>query len=381
MNNFKNKLDNHSEHVKKVGSHCNTEETTKQALILPLLDILGFTPYDPTKVKAEFKADFPGEKANERVDYALFCQDLPVMFIEAKSWSEELTNHCPQLSRYFNATPEVAVAAITNGREWRFFTDLEQKNIMDSSPFLKIKIEELQDNDYEQLYQFRYDQFKPEALRTLAEESIYFSLFTKTITSTLREAPIDFVKYVANKSNISRQLNQKFLDSITPIVKNAIERAVSNMVVVGLTGKKEISDDLSSDNEEKTILDEKADIIDPDNNKIITTYSERVLFEHINSIIDDNELTYKDTESYFNVLYQNKSNRWIVRYYDNKQRPSIQLPIELTDKVKDEVKRAGLEIGAGEQIIIDKPENVLRISGLIIDAYEYTKNDENFKRK
>jgi predicted type IV restriction endonuclease len=380
MNIFKSKLNNHSEHVKKVGSHCATEETTKQALILPLLDILGFTPYDPTKVKAEFKADFPGEKANERVDYALFCQDLPVMFIEAKSWNEELTNHCPQLSRYFNATPEVAVAAITNGREWRFFTDLEQKNIMDATPFLKIKIEELQDNDYEQLYQFRYDQFKPEALRTLAEESIYFSLFTKTITSTLREAPIDFVKYVANKSNISRQLNQKFLDTITPIVKNAIERAVSNMVVVGLTGKKEISDDTSLEQEEATI-DEKADIVDPENHKIITTYSERLLFEHVKSIIDDNELTYKDTESYFGVLYQNKSNRWLIRYYDNKQRPSIQLPIELTDKIKDEVKRAGLEIGAGDQIIIDKPENILRISGLIFDAYEYTKNDENFKRK
>nr|WP_179854612.1 type I restriction endonuclease [Gilliamella apicola] len=381
MNTFKSKLNNHSEHVKKVGNHCTTEETTKQALILPLLDILGFTPYDPTKVKAEFKADFPGEKANERVDYALFCQDLPVMFIEAKSWNEELTNHCPQLSRYFNATPEVAVAAITNGREWRFFTDLEQKNIMDSSPFLKIKIEELQDNDYEQLYQFRYDQFKPEALRTLAEESIYFSLFTKTITSTLREAPIDFVKYVANKSNISRQLNQKFLDSITPIVKNAIERAVSNMVVVGLTGKKEISDDTPSDQEQTTIIDEKADIVDPENNKIITTYSERVLFDHIHSITNDDELTYKDTESYFSVLYQNKSNRWMVRYFDNKQRPSIQLPIELTDNIKDEVKRAGLEIGSGDQIIIDKPENVLRISGLILDAYEYTKNDENFKRK
>lgn len=381
MNNFKNKLNNHSEHVKKVGNHCATEETTKQALILPLLDILGFTPYDPTKVKAEFKADFPGEKANERVDYALFCQDLPVMFIEAKSWSEELTNHCPQLSRYFNATPEVAVAAITNGREWRFFTDLEQKNIMDAHPFLKINIEELQDNDYEQLYQFRYDQFKPEALRTLAEESIYFSLFTKTIASTLRDAPIDFVKYVANKSNISRQLNQKFIDSITPIVKKAIEKAVSNMVVVGLTGKKEPLDDLIIDTEENKIIDEKADIVDPENKKIITTYSERVLFEHISSIINDKELTYKDTESYFGILYQNKSNRWIVRYYDNKQRPSIQLPIELTEKIKTEIKRAGLEIGAGDQIIIDKPENILRIAGLIIDAYEYTKDDENFKRK
>lgn len=381
MNNFKEKLSTHSEHVKKVGDHCTTEETTKQALILPLLDILGFTPYDPTKVKAEFKADFTGVKANERVDYALFCQDLPVMFIEAKSWGEELNNHCPQLSRYFNATPEVAVAAITNGREWRFFTDLEQKNIMDSAPFLKIKIEELQDNDCEQLYQFRYDQFKPEALRTLAEESIYFSLFTKTIASSLREAPVDFVKYVANKSNISRQLNQKFLDSITPIVKKAIEKAVSNMVVVGLTGKKESVDELIEDNEEINEIDDKADIVDPENNKIITTYSERVLFDHVNSITNDKDLTYKDNESYFSVLYQTKSNRWIVRYYDNKQRPSIQLPIELTEQAKDEIKRAGLEIGAGDQIIIEKPENILRIAGLIIDAYEYTKNDENFKRK
>ncbi len=50
MENFINRLRSHIEHVKKVGGHCTTEETTKQALILPLLDILGFSPYDPTKV-------------------------------------------------------------------------------------------------------------------------------------------------------------------------------------------------------------------------------------------------------------------------------------------------------------------------------------------
>ena len=50
--------------------------------------------------------------------------------------------------------------------------------------------------------------------------------------------------------------------------------------------------------------------------------------------------------------------------------------------MKKEVKRGGLEIYAGEQIIIDKPENILRIgAGLINDAHEYPKNDENFKRK
>ncbi|MFQ0991916.1 hypothetical protein [Gilliamella apicola] len=49
--------------------------------------------------------------------------------------------------------------------------------------------------------------------------------------------------------------------------------------------------------------------------------------------------------------------------------------------MKKEVKRGGLEIYAEEQIIIDKPENILRIAGLINETYEYTKNDENFKRK
>ena len=59
----------------------------------------------------------------------------------------------------------------------------------------------------------------------------------------------------------------------------------------------------------------------------------------------------------------------------------ILLLIELTENMKDEVKKGGLEIYAGEQIIIDKPENILRIAGLINETYEYTKNDENFKRK
>lgn len=59
MEAFISRLKSHIEHVKKVGEHCSTEETTKQALILPLLDILGFNPYDPTKVLAEFAADFP----------------------------------------------------------------------------------------------------------------------------------------------------------------------------------------------------------------------------------------------------------------------------------------------------------------------------------
>ena len=60
MQDFINCLKLHIEHVNRVGQHCSTKETTKQALIFPLLDILGFSPFDLTKVLAEFAANFPG---------------------------------------------------------------------------------------------------------------------------------------------------------------------------------------------------------------------------------------------------------------------------------------------------------------------------------
>ncbi len=373
MENFANKLKNHADHVANMGVFCTTEETTKQALIMPLLDILGFTPYDPRKVKAEYSADFPGVKVNERVDYALFCHDVPVMFIEAKSFTEQIDNHCPQLSRYFNSTPEVTISAITNGIEWRFFTDLKQKNIMDSTPFLKLRMDSLTQSDIAQLFRFRYDKFKPEALRTLAEESVYLNAFTKTISSSLREVDLEFVRYVANRSNIERQLNQRFLESVTPLVKQAVERAVSAMVVSGLsTQPVEQIGDIEKSSAVKSIVNE-------DNPNIITTAKELELLERVKQILQtEDSIEYKDTESYFGILLNGKSNRWLLRFHDKKS-SFIILPISLNEIQLNEIKRARLETD-GKKIYITNPEDILRISGLILDAFEYVKNDDNFRR-
>ena len=375
---FKERIASHAEHVKKVAHICTTEETTKQALILPLLDILGFSAFDPNKVRAEYQADFPGAKSGERVDYALFCNGAPVMFIEAKSYTENLSNHCPQLSRYFNATPEVAICAITNGQEWRFFTDLSNKNIMDSEPFLTVDVTMLNENDVAQLYQFRHDKFQPDALRSLAEESIYLTAFTESITESLKEVDLDFVRYVAGRANIQRQFTQRYLESIRHIVKQAVQNTVSSMVVSGLSAPKVQEEAAPVEKEQE---DPTAPIIDPENNKIVTTYAERRLFDLVKSILpDDASIEAKDTESYFGVLVDGKSNRWILRYFDNKQRPSVIFPIELEESDISNIERCGLEV-SGNQVIIDTPENLLRVVWLVIDSYRFCCDDENFKRK
>lgn len=379
MMSFKERLQAHAEHVRKVAHLCTTEETTKQALILPLLDILGFSAFDPSKVRAEYHADFPGVKASERVDYALFCGDQAVMYIEAKSHSENLTNHAPQLARYFNASPNIAISAITNGREWRFFTDLQNRNIMDETPFLTIDVAEISETEAEQLAQFRFDKFQPDTLRSLAEESVYLNALTKAVRSSLRDVDIDFVRYIAGRAGIQRQFTQKFLESITPLAKQAVENAMSAMVVSGLTQKEEAPPIETPETAAES--DPNAPIIDPENPKIITTHNERRLLELVKSVLpEDANIEGKDTERYYSILVDGKVNRWICRYHDNRKRPSVQLHIELKEQDITYIQNCGLEV-SGSHIIIDTPENILRIVPLLRETYLFCSNDDNFRVK
>lgn len=386
VDNFILRLKNHIEHVKNVGEHCSTEETTKQALILPLLDILGFNPYDPTKVLAEFAADFPGVKATERVDYALYCNGQPVMFIEAKPYIADLTNHAPQLSRYFNSSPGVTIGAITNGREWRFFTDLINTNVMDEKPFLTIDFTKAHPEDLTQLAEFKHDNFHAEKLRFFAEENQYIQQFKAVIKKSINEVDIDFVRYVAQQASIQRQLNTKFLESIQPFVKQAVQQAISDTVVKGLSSPTIIT---AQPVEQKPVAtqdpiatpDPDPDfIVNPDNEKIITTKDEMDLLNIVTELFPEIEIEGRDTESYYSVLYQNKTNRWLFRYDVNRKRPTIYFIVPVDDSRKLELERAGLEVQNNGAIFIEKPEHIYRMVGILRDSLEYCMNDENFKR-
>ena len=129
------------------------------------------------------------------------------------------------------------------------------------------------------------------------------------------------------------------------------------------------------------IPDPDAPEIDPDNPKIVTTATERRLLEVCKEILPDEDLQGKDTESYYSVLFQGKTTRWIVRFWSEKKRPAIQFGIPLTNAHRAEITRAKLELGAGDTVLLDKPENLQRLAGILADALTFSKNDENFKRK
>ena len=176
--------------------------------------------------------------------------------------------------------------------------------------------------------------------------------------------------------------------SVQPLVKQAIEQSVSEMVVSGLSAVSTPRIQIVTQNPSTptTIPDV---IINPDdmnevnseNQKIITTKVEKTIFSVVKDILDlPEELFPKDTESYYCVLFQNKSNRWILRYYGDKKRPHIQVIVELSESRIAEISRAGLTVQGNNQIFVEKPEDLYRISGILFDCLEYCKNDENFKK-
>jgi predicted type IV restriction endonuclease len=63
--------------------HIQTEEATKNALIMPFIAALGYNVFDPTEVTPELHADV-GLKRGEKVDYAILRDGKPILLFECK---------------------------------------------------------------------------------------------------------------------------------------------------------------------------------------------------------------------------------------------------------------------------------------------------------
>ena len=80
------------------------EESTKDALIRPMIRALGYDTWNPAEVSSEFTADF-GTKQHEKVDFAIMAAGRPIILIECKTISSRLgNNEIAQLFRYFSVT-------------------------------------------------------------------------------------------------------------------------------------------------------------------------------------------------------------------------------------------------------------------------------------
>jgi predicted type IV restriction endonuclease len=128
-----------SSRIATTKSLIQTEEATKNAMVMPFIQILGYNVFDPLEVTPELIADV-GTKKGEKVDYAILKDGKPIILFECKKAGSDLhINHAGQLFRYFHVTA-ARFGVLTNGLVYRFFTDLEQPNKMDEKAFFEFSI-------------------------------------------------------------------------------------------------------------------------------------------------------------------------------------------------------------------------------------------------
>ena len=149
---FEEKLKEFVKKAENLKNFISTEEATKTSLIMPFFQLLGYDIFNPNEFIPEYVADV-GIKKGEKVDYAIILNNSVTILVEAKSINENLQKHDSQLFRYFGTTT-AKLAILTNGIIYKFYTDLEETNKMDITPFLEINILELKENDVVELKKF-----------------------------------------------------------------------------------------------------------------------------------------------------------------------------------------------------------------------------------
>jgi len=314
-----------NERAIKLAGQLQTEEATKQSLILPFLQALGYDVFNPNEIVPEFTTDI-GTKKGERIDYAILSQGKPVVLIECKTITDKLDKADSQLLRYFHVSP-ARFGILTNGIDYKFFTDLVEANKMDEKPFLQINILNIKEQDIVELKKFHKAVFNADQIFSTAAELKYLNEI-KSILATEIETPSEsFVKYFIGEV-YSGKATVKVIEQFKGIVKKALNQFTSEIVSSRL--KSVLDKEKEAEKIEAEKLEEK---------KVIETTSEEmegffIVKGIIRQKIDSSRIFYRDAQSSFAIIIDDNIRKPICRLYLN----SAKKYIGLLDEKKTETK-------------------------------------------
>lgn len=211
--------------------YLRSEEATKNSLVMPFISALGYDIHDPLEVIPEFTADV-GVKQHEKVDYAILQNRKPVILIECKSVGTSLgQGHISQLIRYYNNT-EARFGVLTNGVEYRFYTDLRKRNVMDREPFLTVNMLALEDEQVSDLCLFAKTAFDEQAIWNLVHtrevEQKDLQTITDNISREFARPSKDLVRILARGVLGKGYQRRAEWARVTDLTKRALDQFMGN---------------------------------------------------------------------------------------------------------------------------------------------------------
>jgi hypothetical protein len=331
---FKDQIKLLGERVIKLKDQIQTEEATKNAFIMPFLQTLGYDVFNPTEVVPEFVADL-GIKKGEKIDYAIFKDGSPTILIECKHWTQNLNLHDGQLLRYFHVS-KAKFGLLTNGINYRFYSDLVFANKMDEKPFLEFNMHEIRDNHIEELKKFHKTLFDAESITNTASELKYMNELKHILQQELINPTPEFVKHFA-KQVYPSVVTAKVLEQFTNLTKKSIQHHISELITERLKTAL-TKEDEETKKQEAIQVTEQAKIEEV---KVITTDEELEGFMIVKTIlrqkISASRITYRDAQSYFAIVLDDNNRKTICRLYLNGSKKYFVTLDEQKKEIKNEI--------------------------------------------
>ena len=318
---FDEKITALAQKIPSLIDHLETEEATKNALIMPFIDALGYDIFNPQEVVPEFTADV-GTKKGEKVDYAIMQDGEVIILIECKQANSDLNEeNISQLYRYFTVT-KARIAILTNGIHYRFFSDLDDKNKMDARPFLDLDMQNIRENLLDEVRKLAKERFDLDRMLSTANELKYTSAIKKVLKAQIESPDDDFVKFFFNSTNSGSRFTASAKEQFTIFVQKAFQQFVSESVSDRLRSALQKEDD-----KEEQVAEREEAVRNDDG--VVTTDEELDGYQIVRAIVC------QKVAPYFGIVLDDNNRKPICRLRFN----AAQKYISLFDKDKKETKQ------------------------------------------
>ncbi|MDD3004537.1 type I restriction endonuclease [Flavobacterium sp.] len=319
---IKLKLEQLHSRVDALKDQINTEEATKNAFVMPFIQILGYDIFNPTEVIPEFICDI-GTKKGEKIDYVIKKDGEPILIIECKHWKEKVDAHNSQLHRYYHVSKS-RFGVLTNGHVYNFYADLEKPNIMDEKPFFSLDLSNLKDSSIKILEKFSKNGYNLEGILDSAESLKYIKAIRNEFEKELSDPSDEIVKILVNRF-FDKPITATRLASFKQYTKKAFSNTINESINFRLKNALNINETPHTNTEEKV------ENIDSNTNtpKFITTQEEiegsQILKAILREKIEASRIAFRDTQSYFGVLLDDNNRKPLCRLHFNSSNKYIEL--------------------------------------------------------
>ncbi len=323
-----------SNKISKQINVIKTEEATKTALVMPFISMLGYDIFDPNEVVPEYTADH-GTKKGEKVDYAIIKDGKAIILFECKWHGIDLDKeHKSQLYRYFSVT-EARFAILTNGIIYRFYSDIDEPNKMDSKPFLELNMLDINETVVEELKKFTRSFFDLDKTITIATELKYTNSIKRILSKQINQPSEEFVKFFASQvypNKLTKSVKQLF----EGLVKKALQQFLNDRINERL--KTALAAEQIASNVDSATISQKDDLTKTNSKKsrqdrIETTDDEikghKIIMDILKDIVEPKRVVMRDAISYCAILFDNNNRKPICRLHFNNPK---RLKLEFFDK-------------------------------------------------